>query len=162
MPSTNRRTVLATLGTVSLGGLAGCSFRQSDEHPAGSLTFANKSDLPHSITMRVTDVGEEPGEQPYSVTGETTTRPAQRTLTASTTISPGARETYEGVFTEPVWYAIQFTADGQTPPDSSGRVVYSPAPDTDSTGRTLRGTIGSNGEFRWGISATENAGRFDL
>lgn len=159
----NRRAVLAAVGMASLGSIAGCSFGQSDEPPTGSLRFVNDDkSVPHSITMRVTDVGTEPGEGPYSVRGQTTAPPAQRTLTASTTLEPGANETYPSVFTEPVWYAITFRGDGEPPVDEAGRVVYSPVPDDEPIGRTLTGTIGSGGDFRWGISATENAGTFDL
>lgn len=112
--------------------------------------------------MRVTDVGTEPGEGPHSVSGQTTVPPAQRTLTASKTLEPGASETYPSVFTEPVWYAITFRVDGEPPANEAGRVVYSPVPDDEPDGRTLSGMIGRGGEFRWGISATENAGTFDL
>lgn len=79
-----------------------------------SLRFVNDDEtVPHSITMRVTDVGTTPGEEAYSVTGRTTAPPAQRNLTASTTLEPGDSETYDSVFTESVWYAIEFTVDDQ-------------------------------------------------
>lgn len=112
--------------------------------------------------MRVTGVGTEPGESPYTVTGQTTAPPAQRTLTASTTLELGASETYPFVFTEPVWYAITFAVDGEPPADEAGRVVYSPVPDDEPIGRMLTGKVGSNGDFWWTISATENAGTFNL
>jgi hypothetical protein len=159
----NRRVVLAAVGAASLGSIAGCSFRQSDEPPTGSLRFVNDDEIvPHSITMRVTDVGTAPGEEPYSVTGRTTAPPAQRNLTASTTLEPGDSETYDSVFTESVWYAIEFLVDDQPPAEEAGHVVYSPVPDDEPIGRMLTGKVGSNGDFWWTISATENAGTFDL
>ena len=58
MPSTNRRAVLAALGTAAVGGLAGCSASPGGDAPAGSLRFDNRDDLPHLFAFRVTGVGE--------------------------------------------------------------------------------------------------------
>ena len=159
----NRRAVLAAVGTASLGSIAGCSLNQSGEPPTGSLSFVNNDEtVQHSITMRVSDVGTEPGDETYSVTGQTTVSQAQQNLTASTTLEPGGNETYDSVFIEPAWYAIEFTVDDQPPADEAGHVVYSPVPDDEPIGRILIGKVGSNGDFWWTISATKNAGTFDL
>ena len=159
----NRRAVLTAVGAGSLGSIAGCSFAQSSEPPTGSLRFVNNDKtVPHSLTMRVTDVGTAPGEEPYSVTGQTTVSQAQQNRTASTTLDPGGSETYDSVFIEPAWYAIEFTVDDQPPSDEAGHVVYSPMPDDEPIGRMLTGKVGSNGDFWWTISATENAGTFDF
>jgi len=159
----NRRAVLAAVSTASLGSIAGCSLDQSDEPPAGSLRFVNNNETaPHSFTMRVKDVGTAPGEETYAVTGQTTVSPAQQNLTASATLEPGSSVTYDSVFTEPAWYAIEFTVDDQPPADEGGHVVYSPVPDDEPIGRMLTGKVGSNGGFWWTISATENAGTFDF
>lgn len=73
----NRRAVLAAVGAATLGSIAGCSLGQSEEPPTGSLRFVNNDErVSHSITMRVTDVGTEPGKGPYAVTGQTTAPPA--------------------------------------------------------------------------------------
>ncbi|OYR51300.1 MULTISPECIES: hypothetical protein [unclassified Halorubrum] len=161
--STNRRAVLAAVGAASLGSIAGCSSRQSDEPPTGSLRVINNDEtVPHSITMHVTDVGTALGEEPYSVIGETSASSAQRNLSASTTLEPGGIETYGSVFSEPVWYAIEFTVDERPPDDEAGHVVYSPIPDDEPIGRMLTGKVGSASDFWWTISATENAGTFNL
>ncbi|MCG1003115.1 MULTISPECIES: hypothetical protein [Halobacterium] len=163
MPSIDRRAFLAAAGTTALGGLAGCSWRQSSETPAGTLTFENRDDLPHSITMRVTDVGTAPAdEDPYSVTGEAAVRPEQRTLSASVTLDPGESVSYESVFTERVWYAVRFTVDGQpVASETSGRVAYTPFEDEDTPGRALEGVVGGGGEFSWSIHYTDNTGPFE-
>jgi hypothetical protein len=159
----NRRAVLAAVATASLGSIAGCSLDQSDEPPTGSLRFVNNDEtVPHSITIRVTDVGTALGDETYSVTGQTTVSPAQQDLTASATLEPGGSETYDSVFLEPVWYAIEFMVDDQPPVDEGGHVVYSPVPDDEPIGRMLTAKVGSNGDFWWSISATENAGTFDF
>lgn len=160
MPSTSRRALLATLGSVALGGLAGCSLGES-EPPAGSLSFANESRLPHSMTMRVEDVGAEPGDEPDAVTGDTTAPPAQRTLTASTTVPPGETQTYESVFTWPAWYVVRFTVDGRSPDDGTGVVAFTPVPEDESGGSTLTGEVGGDGDFTWTVSSTPNLGEFD-
>jgi len=112
--------------------------------------------------MRVVDIGTAPGDERFSVTGETTAPPAQRTLTASTALDPSDTKTYDSVFTEPAWYEIRFTVDGQQLADDAGRVVYSPVPGDEPVGRMLTGRVGSNGDFWWEISATDNAGGFNI
>lgn len=103
----------------------------------------NDDTLPHSLSMRITDVGTETGDNLYTVTGETTVPPLQRNLTSATVVEPDGSGTYEAVFTEPVWYAIQFTIDNRTPVDEAGHVVFNPAPEGETTGRTLTGHVGS-------------------
>ena len=103
MPSPTRRSLLTALGTVTVGSLAGCTELFDDSPPAGSLRFENSHTLPHSIRFEVTGVGAEPGEGAGDVTGDVIAPPTQRNLTASATVSPGDTETYESVFTEPVW-----------------------------------------------------------
>ncbi len=154
-----RRTLLGSVGTVALGGLAGCSSLGTQEPPAGSLRFENDHDLPHSITVRVTGVGARPGDD-NSPEGEVAAPPNQRTLTASTTVSPGDRRTYESVFTEPVWYAVQFTVDDREPSNNTGSTTFHPAPPDRRYGHFLSGTVYESGGFSWGISSTENPGRF--
>lgn len=158
MPSTRRR-FLGTLGAGALAGLAGCSLSPSEEPPAGSLRFENRHDVPHSITMRVTGVGTQPGD-PGSPEGDVAVRPSQRNLTSSTAVEPDTQRTYDDVFTEPVWYGIEFTVDDHTP-EHGGRVSYNPAPEN-STGRYLTAVVYASGEFSWQISSTETAGRFTL
>lgn len=158
MPSTTRRTVLASLGAVALGGASGCASLTSDDPPAGSLRFRNDHVLPHAITMRVAAVGSSPGDRPGDVGGEATVPPAQRTLAASTVVDPGATQTYDAVFTEPVWYAVRFAVDGRTPAD--GRLTFHPAPSDDERGTMLTARVSPSGEFSWIVSATGNAGPF--
>lgn len=122
----------------------------------------NNSDLPHSITVRVTDVGAYIGEQSNSPEGNVAVPPTQRNLTASTTVSPDDRQTYEGVFASPVWYTVQFTVDGREPANESGTVTFHPAPPDREYGNFLSGRVSESGEFSWVLTTTENAGSFTL
>lgn len=158
MPSTDRRTVLASLGAVALGGVAGCA---SGAPPAGSLRFVNEHTVPHSLSVRVTGVGAAPGDGPGEVRGDPIVPPAQRELSASTVVEPGERRTYEGAFTEPVWYAVRFTVDGDKPENGAGVVTWTPAPDDADGGNLLSGTVYPSGDFSWVISGTENPGPFE-
>lgn len=160
MLTIERRGFLASLGTIAISGLAGCSLLQSESPPAGSLRFVNNSNLPHSITVRVTDVGAYIGEQSNSPEGDVAVPPIQRNLTASTTVSPDDRQTYEGVFTSSVWYAVQFVVDGREPENETGIVTFHPAPPNREYGTFLSGRIHEYGEFSWAITSTENAGSF--
>ena len=161
MPSLNRRALLASTGTVALGGLAGCGFLSDQSLPAGSLRFDNNHDLPHSIRLEVTDVGDVPGDEPGEVTGDVVAPPMQRNLTAATTVDPAESETYESVFTESVWYGIQFELDGEIPPDNSGTTVFNPADAAGGTWEVLTGKVYESGEFSWVVSTTDNPGQFD-
>lgn len=161
MPSIRRRSVLGAVGTVVLGSLAGCSALSDDRPPAGSLRFVNDDDLPHVISIRVTGVGSEPGEEPGAVTGDVIAPPSQRSLEASASIEPGEQHTYQTVFTEPVWYGIQFTLDGDIPENDTGTTVFHPVPPDADSGRFLVGRVGADGEFSWTISSTNNTGPFN-
>jgi hypothetical protein len=158
MPPTRRRDVLAALGTAAVGGLAGCADLLSDRPPAGSLRFENDHDLPHVVSVRVTDVGAEVGDGPGAVTGDVVVPPAQRRLSAAASVEPGARRTYEATFTDPVWYAVEFEVDGREPPNDTGRVAFNPAPDGEDTYRFLAGRVFESGEFGWVVSSTDDAG----
>ena len=161
MVAMNRRAVLATMGTVALGGVAGCSSFTSDGPPAGSLQFVNEHSVPHAISVRVTDVGSSTGDDPREVEGDPIVPSTQRELTASTVVEPGESQTYEGAFTEPVWYAVRFTVDGSEPEDDTGVVAWTPAPPDDDRGNVLSGNVTPSGGFTWVITRTENRGRFD-
>lgn len=160
MPSTSRRSVLASVGAIAIGGIAGCSTSESTETPAGSLRFKNDHDVPHSITIRVTGVGSTPGDRPGDVEGEPIVPSSQRTLTASTVVDPGGTQTYEAVFTEPVWYAVKFTVDGQELSEDAGLVTFHPAPSGDERGTFLTGRVYESGTFSWVVTATDNRGPF--
>jgi hypothetical protein len=156
-----RRTFLTSIGSIPLAGLAGCSAESSESPPAGSLRFVNEHNVPHAIRMRVTGVGSTPGDTQGAVEGDPIVPAAQRELTTSTTVKPGHRQTYESVFTEPVWYGIEFTLDGEVPDDDVGVTTFQPAPADEETGRILSGKVFPSGEFSWVISSTENLGTFN-
>jgi len=161
MPSVQRRSFLTAVGSVALASLAGCPADSSERPPAGSLRFVNDHTVPHAISMRVTGVGETPGDAQGSVEGDPIVPPAQRELTAATTVQPGDSQTYESVFTEPVWYGIEFTVDGRSPKDDAGVTSFNPAPTAEENGSILSGKVYPSGEFSWVISSTENPGAFE-
>jgi hypothetical protein len=157
MPSSSRRSVVAALGTLALAGCA--DLGGSEDPPAGTLRFVNDDDLPHAVSVRVLDVGTAPGEAPGAVTGDPTVEPAQRTLTASTVLEPDESRTYRAVFTNRVWYGVEFALDGEVP-DQGGRLEYHPAPGDDAPGETLTARVLPGGEFTWVVSATDDPGPF--
>ncbi len=158
--SMKRRTVLGSVGSVALAGLAGCTESKSEAPPAGSLRFVNESSTPRIIRMHVTDVGSESGTGPGTVSGNPNVRPAQRNLTAATTIEPGETQTYESVFTTPNWYAIRFTVSGQKLDDAQALTSFHPAPNNGEKGTFLSGRISNSGEFAWTVTATGDSGPF--
>jgi len=160
MPSATRRSILASLGTAGLTVLAGCGFNEADEPSAGSLQFVNEHELPHAVSMRVTGVGSTPGDGPDEVEGDPIVPPGQRGLRASTVVRPTETQTYEGVFTEPVWYGVEFTVDGELPDDNAGQVKYYPAPRNDEPGSVLVGKVYESGEFSWIVRSTADPGAF--
>ncbi len=158
MPVGDRRTVLATLGWLTLGTTGGCLSWFDPPVPAGSLRFRNDHHLPHTIRLAVTGVGEAPGDGPGNVTGDVIVPPAQRELTSASTLEPGETETYEEVFAEPVYYGIQFELDGEEPGEDAGTVVFNPAPPDGDGGQFLEGRVYESGEFSWVVSGTDNMG----
>ncbi len=162
MPTPDRRTVLTSLSTLTLISLAGCSFLPSERLPAGSLVFENQHDLPHLITAQVTGVGAEPGEEPESPQGDVIVPPSQRSLSASTVLKPGERQTYKSVFTESVWYSVRFTVDNREPANDAGVITFNPAPRDRAYGTFLSGSVYQSGEFSWVVSGTKNAGSFEF
>jgi len=155
----NRRALLASLSAIGMSGLAGCSVFQSDDIPAGSLQFKNQDNLPHVIGLSVVDTGTdaETDSDGYSVSGNVTVRPQQRELTASSSVAPGETQTFRNIFTESVYYLVEFTIDG-TLPETGGRVPFNPS--TREYDNVLEGVVYAAGEFSWKISTTDNAGRF--
>jgi len=143
-------------------GLAGCSSLQQGDVPAGSLQFENQDDLPHVIGMSVIDIGTEAGTDAdgYSVSCEATVRPQQRELTTSSSIAPGETQTFQDVFTESVYYLLEFTLDGDLP-ETGGKVPFNPSPPDREYDNFLGGVVYASGEFSWEVSTTDNAGRFE-
>ncbi|UPV75675.1 hypothetical protein M0R89_06325 [Halorussus limi] len=158
----DRRALLTSLSTVGVTGLTGCSDILNDDIPAGSLQFENRDDLPHVIGVSVVDVGAEPRSEPdrYGVAGDVSAPPQQRELTASSSVAPGETQTFKNIFTEPVYYLVEFTVDG-TVPETGGRIPFNPSPSGREYDNVLMGVVYASGEFSYGISSTGNAGRFD-
>lgn len=154
----NRRALLASLSTLGVSGLAGCSGFQNNDIPAGSLQFENQDDLPHVVGISVVDVGNEAetDSEGYSVSDDVTVPPQQRDLTASSSVAPGETQTFRNVFTESVYYLVEFTLDGNLP-ETGGRVPFNPSPSNGESDNILGGVVYPSGEFSWKVSATNNA-----
>jgi len=155
VPSTSRRTLLATAGTLAIGSFAGCSLGDS-EPPAGSLRFENRDDVPHVVSLRVRDVGARSGPG-KTVEGEVAVPVQLRELTAATALDPGERETHEDVFVADAWYALELAVDAATT-DERSTVTYAPAPDG-RFGRTLSAWVSETGDIGWTISSTDDMGQ---
>lgn len=160
MPSPTRRTLLASIGTVGFACVAGCNSTSSDDVPAGSLQFVNEDTLPHELTMQITDVGSGYDRDAQEVVGDVAIPEvlADRRTTAG--VEPGTTRTYEAVFTEPLWYTVQFTIDGGVP-RHGGQVSFHPAPSDEDRGTYVGAKVFEHGEFTWVVSATDNPGPFD-
>ncbi len=113
------------------------------------------------MRIRVTGVGADSGDGAGDVTGDVTVPSTQRAIVASTTVGPRDSETYESVFTEPVWYGIQFVVDGEIPEDNRGTSAFNPAAADGGTWEILTGRVYESGEFSWVVSTTDNSGRFE-
>lgn len=160
MPSHTRRRFLTGFGTTALAGLAGCAEFTSSRPPAGSLRFVNDDEVPHELRIQVIDVGSEPADDPDAVAGEVTVPRGQRELRATATVQPGEEQTYETTFTEPVWYAIEFTLDDERPGDGRGTTRFHPAPPGRDNGRFLIGRVDGAGMFGGKTVATSDLGSF--
>ena len=86
-------------------------------------------------------MGSRPRDGPGAVVGDPLVTPDQRTLGASPIVDPGERRTYEGIFTEPVWYGVAFTVDGRVPENETGVTAFTPAPSNGERGTFLTGTV---------------------
>lgn len=159
MPS--RRAVLAIASTCVATALAGCNGNSEVDPPAGSLRVVNRDTLPHDMRMEVTDIGTEAGEEAGIVTGDPDI-PGDVSLTMTAHLDAGATQTHESVFTQPVWYAVEFTVDGRVPETREGAVAFNPAPSGEDRGRTLEASVSDGGSFGWSIAATDNPGTFEF
>lgn len=113
------------------------------------------------MRIEVTGVGADSGDGAGDVTGDVIVPSTQRAIVASTTVDPTDSEVYESVFTEPVWYGVQFVVDGEIPPDNRGTSTFNPAAADGGTWEILTGRVYDSGEFSWVVSTTDNAGRFE-
>ena len=158
----NRRALLTSLGALGVAGLAGCSRFLNGDVPAGSLQFENRDNLPHVIGMSVVDVGAEPATsgEGYSVSGDVTVPHQQRTLTASSSVAPGETQTFTNIFTESVYYLIEFTLDGTTP-ETGGQYPFNPSPSGRQYDNVIMGVVYPSGEFSYVSSSTDNPGVFE-
>lgn len=162
MPSLNRRAFLATLGASTVGTVAGCSTLGTDDPPAGSLQFTNEDSLPHAMQLAVTDVGSELTNETGIIAGDVTVPAPQRNLTATEQLSSEESTTYTGVFTEPVWYAVECTIDGR---QSSHRevktqAVFHPAPPEREYVNYLQILLRDSGQVELVVATTDNTGRY--
>ncbi|TMT77889.1 hypothetical protein E2L06_17930 [Haloterrigena sp. H1] len=157
----NRRTLLTTLGVLSVSGFAGCSQFRNDDAPAGSLQFENRDNFPHNIGISLIDIGaeSETTADGYTVSGNVTVPPQQRTLTATSSMDPGETQTFENIFTESVYYLVEFTLDSTTPGENS-RVPFNPSP-SEREYYTVAGVVDSFGEISRVVRATDNPGMFE-
>lgn len=163
MPSITRRSFLATLGTAGVAGVAGCNAFGSEDVPAGALQVVNRDTLPHEIAMEVADVGAEYDEETREVVGDPIVPQPLRERQMTVVLDAQTTRTYEDIFTEPVWYTVRFTIDGEAVPNSDGTVSFYPGPREDSTvaGEYLRAGVHENGEQMLHLSGTDNSGPFD-
>ncbi|WP_435348701.1 hypothetical protein [Haloarchaeobius sp. HRN-SO-5] len=153
MTDVSRRRLLATVGSVAIGSLAGCSALSSEgaDAPAGSLKFVNEHTLPHSVGLRVTGVGpvDDGGDHPP-------VPPSQRSLSATAALDAGETRTYDEVFTEPVRYEVAFTLDGRRPESGSESTMrFTPFPSDSVEDRSLRLVVGESGQLLWFEAAAD-------
>ncbi|MFD1512506.1 hypothetical protein [Halomarina rubra] len=157
-----RRTLLSSLGALGATTLAGCSSTSEEGLPAGSLRFINRHDLPHLVSLTVLDAGSSLAssgayENGTRVTGDVSGRTQRVGATTTTTVGPGETTPFETIFSEPVWYDVEFSFDGST---ENGRTAYHPAPPDRDHGNVLEGVITDSGRSSWQVSSTDNLGVF--
>jgi hypothetical protein len=146
---------------VGISGLAGWIDLDGTAIPAGSLQFANQDELPHIIGISVVDVGTETERDAdgYSVSGEVDIRPQQAKLTASSSVAPGETQVFRNVFTESVYYLVEFTL-GNGGSETGVHVPFHPSPSDREYDNVLRGVVNASGQLAWKIETTDNSGRF--
>jgi hypothetical protein len=158
MPSITRRSLLGLAGAGTTVALAGCGLLAGGEDfpTAGSLGFANLDDLPHTLGVRVVDAPET-----YRVDGRERGVPLpQRRLQTSVTLRPGETLLYPNVFTEPVEYEVEITADGGPPRrEDAGTVTFDPQLRGD--GRYLSVETDESGETAWVVTAAGISDHYD-
>ena len=76
-----------------------------------------------------------------------------------TSVASGETLTSRAVFTEPVYYLVEFTLDG-TVPETGGRYPFTPTRPENADWQYLSGVVFENGEFSWQATVTENSGSF--
>ncbi|WP_139042947.1 MULTISPECIES: hypothetical protein [Halorubrum] len=108
----------------------------------------------------MTDTGAERGEDRGTVTGDPETVPGIP-FTTTAQLEPETEQVFEGVFTEPVYYAAHHTVDGAEPANSQAEFAFNPAPPDRENTSFLEVQIDSSGVFGWVINTTENLGPFD-
>jgi hypothetical protein len=121
----------------------------------------NEHDLPHAISMRVTDVGTAPSDRLDQVQGDPPVSQQQRQLSASTVTQPTETQTYKAVFTEHVYYGVEFTLDKKPFEGGAGKTVFNPTPSDTNPGEFITGKVYVSGEFSWVVCSTENSGPFE-
>lgn len=158
MPSITRRSLLGLAGAGTTVALAGCGLLTGGEDfpTAGSLGFANLDDLPHTLGVRVVDAPET-----YRVDGRKRGVPLpQRRLQASAALRPGETLLYPNVFTEPVAYEVEITADGGPPRrEDAGTVTFDPQLRGD--GQYLSVETDESGETAWVVTAAGISDHYD-
>ncbi|WP_170830605.1 hypothetical protein [Halogranum gelatinilyticum] len=150
MPS--RRAFMSSISLGSIAGLAGCS--AFDETPdQGSIRLVNDQVVPHEISLQVVDVGSRQGNAPGEVAGSVNVVAAQRNLSLTVVLPPGETKTYSDVFTEPVWYAIQFEMDDNEPVRADPRMAYNPSNSVGdcNSGSFVEVSVSDDGNFWWEV-----------
>jgi hypothetical protein len=151
------------LGVAGVGSVAGCNAVGSGEIPAGALQLVNRDTLPHEIAVEVTDVGTEYDEDARAVVGDPVVPEplAERRTTA--VLEADTARTYEAVFSEPVWYTVRVTIDGEVATEPDGGFSFYPGPMEESSvaGEYLRAGVLENGEKTVVVSGTDNRGPFE-
>jgi len=154
---------MATLGAIGFASAAGCNGLGSEAVPAGSLQLVNQDSLPHEIVMEITDVGNEYDEGAGEVVGDPNVPQYLTERRTTAVLEADTSRTYEAIFSEPVWYTVQFTIDGEVAPEPDGRVSSYPGPLAESNvaGEYLRAGVLENGEKSLVVSGTDNSGPFE-
>jgi hypothetical protein len=123
----------------------------------------NRDTLPHEIAMEVTDIGNEYDEDTREVVGDPIVPQPLTERRTTAVLQPDTTQTYEGIFTEPVWYTVQFTVDGEVVTEPDGEVSFYPGPRNDSSvaGEYLRAGVLENGQKTLVVAGTSDSGSFE-
>jgi hypothetical protein len=110
--------------------------------------------------MQVTAVGTEYDRDARQAVGDPPVPQAIAERRTTVVVDPETTQAYEAVFTEPVWYTVQFTIDGEVP-EHGGRVSFHPPPNDGKRGTYLGAKVFEGGRFTGVVSGTDNSGPFD-
>jgi hypothetical protein len=113
--------------------------------------------------MEIVDVGTEYDEDTREVVGDPMVPQPLTERRTTAVLGADTTRTYEAVFSEPLWYTVRFTIDGEVATEPDGSVSFYPGPieEGNVAGQYIRVGVLENGEKTLVVSGTDNGGSLE-